>query len=478
MSGAKLGRRIVKGTLVLGAGQAGSRFLGLLRNGIVARLLKPADFGVGAMFAVTEYFFDLTTSLSPETLLVQAKDGDEPEMQASLHGILAIRGIVLAVLVFLAAPLVASIFNSPHIVDSFRMLALIPIVRGFMHTDLTRYQRSMRFAPRVTFDLATDLALLACAWPAAKYFDDYRALLSLTILKAVINLIASHWLAERPYRWRFDKAMTQRLMHFGWPLLANGLLLFGIQYGDQLLIGKYYDVHDLGLFSAAVGITAAMAATTNLINRQLVLPILSDVQDLDKDYGMRYRRSMQVLFPVACSFAVGFLCFGDFLVRVAYGPQFSQSVTVVGVIAVMHAVRLMRSTTTHAAFAKGDTRQVLIANLFRISLMIPALFAAMRGAPMYFVVVASMVGESVALVVDIARLKVKQNLPIAYTARPLLGLGVIVGVVAFVRANWFSGAPWQEKVALGVAFILVIFGLSVAAFGWRPWRTFESLRRV
>ena len=50
---------------------------------------------------------------------------------------------------------------------------------------------------------------------------------------------------------------ARRLLTFGWPLLVNGLLMFGIVQGDRLIIGTAYSVYDLGIYSVAL--TLAMA---------------------------------------------------------------------------------------------------------------------------------------------------------------------------------------------------------------------------
>src|SRR5579872_157767 len=93
-------RSFLKSGTQLSINQAIVQACSFVRNVIVARLISPADFGIAATFVMTFSLLDMISNLSADTLLVQAKDGDEPLFQGTAHSIHLIRGLINAILLF------------------------------------------------------------------------------------------------------------------------------------------------------------------------------------------------------------------------------------------------------------------------------------------------------------------------------------------------------------------------------------------
>ena len=137
----------------------------------------------------------------------------------------------MSIVVFLCAGPIANMFGVPETTWAFRYLALVPLFSGLQHLDPKRFQREMVYGPEVRVVVGSHLVATAAAWPLAVWLGDYSAMLYVVLLRAGTQNILTHLYAQRPYRWGFDRTALKRILSFGWPLLANGLLLFGILQG-------------------------------------------------------------------------------------------------------------------------------------------------------------------------------------------------------------------------------------------------------
>ena len=69
--------------------------LSFVRNIIVARLISPQDFGIAATFAITMSLLEMISDLAADRLIIQAKDGEDPQLQATAQLWQFTRGLML-----------------------------------------------------------------------------------------------------------------------------------------------------------------------------------------------------------------------------------------------------------------------------------------------------------------------------------------------------------------------------------------------
>ncbi len=135
---------------MLGASQAVSALLILARNVAIANLISVGDFGIASTFALAVTLVETGTNVALDRFAVQDPRGGRRSFIAALHTAQALRGILGCVLLLTFGPAFSSIMGGPHLRWAYQFLALIPLVRGFLHPALYRAQRRPRFAPPAT----------------------------------------------------------------------------------------------------------------------------------------------------------------------------------------------------------------------------------------------------------------------------------------------------------------------------------------
>jgi len=238
-----------KSALLLTTGNIINSLMLLVRNVVVARLISVEDFGVAATFAITMAFIEMMTQLGMDWMIVQDKDGNKPRMQASLQAFQAMRGVIAGVLMFAIAGPYAALLGVSDIVWAYQLIALVPVVRGFIHFDVHRLKREMNFMPFVVHLAVPAMLSVALAYAFSYIWDDWRIMLYALMSQHILMLVISHVVAERRYQFIWDMDLMKRAFIFGWPLLVNGGLLFVIFNGEKIIVGRELGMVDLALFA-------------------------------------------------------------------------------------------------------------------------------------------------------------------------------------------------------------------------------------
>lgn len=457
-------RRIFAGAAAMSVAQVAEQACVFARNLILARLLGPDNMGVAATLAVTLSLLEMTSDLAADRLLLQAKDGDEAGLQSAAQAVEFARGVLIAAAIVALAGPIARLFDVPDAAWAYRLLALAPLVRGLVHLDAKRLVRSHRYRPLIMVDLGSQALAMAVAWPLARATGDYSAALWVIIAQVSGYAVISHLVAARRYSWGMTRAAWTRIVAFGWPLLVNGLLMFAIFQGDRLIVGVFYDMETLGVFSVAFALAMMPTMMAARIATPLVLPSLAKCHENPAQFERRYGLAMELAAVVTSAYLCLVIGACGAIMGGLYGEEYRIGGPYLAVLAGMQAFRIVRIVPTLGAMALGDTRNALLANLWRLLALPGAIAAAALGAPVVWLIVAGIGGELLATVASIARLSRRQGVS-ARTALPILGAGVglAAGLVSLrlqplaVWGDWgvmTAVAGITGAVALGTAAIM------------------------
>lgn len=442
-------------------GGAGAGFvLRLARNILVARLISVEDYGIASTFLVAVTFIDMALNLSLNNLAIQSRSGENPEFIAALKGISILRGVAIFVILYLGAAPIAAVLGQPDLVWAYQAIALLPLIGAFAHPDLQRLQRSMRFGPLILNKLGTLGLTLALVWPLALVFGDYRVMLAIYLIEAVVRLGLSFGIAERPYRigWRRDVAIQALI--FAWPLTLAGLITFAAIQGDRVIIANRFGAEMLGLFSAAMTLAMPPIMQAAELMRTFFLPLLARFQDDAAAFAYRTIFTLQAGLCAAALTILGFALTGPPVFLLVFGPRYADGAGFVGLLGIVFGLQLARSGTTTVAMALGHTANMLVANLVRLAFLPVAFLAAMQGGSAMDVVAIGALGQLFGVVASVLMLHFRSRVgEMRQMALPMaFGLTLLAAVS---WGLWDSGGGLFRPVPAIAA--VAAFALTVAS---------------
>lgn len=233
------------------AGNGAAALLGLARNLLAAMLLSLADYGLAATFLMVISLAEMLTQFGQSALIVADREGGTAEVLARYHGFNLLRGLLAAAGIAGGA----LVFSPVGLRGLYAALALVPAFGALQHFRQFQLQREgrVRVAAAIpAWSAAVSLVTLAAA---AWVSPNANAVLAALIAQALCALILSHALSDRPYRLAFDLGHLAEDFRIGLPLLANGILLFLVLFGERLIVGHIFGLEILGLFAMGVTLT-------------------------------------------------------------------------------------------------------------------------------------------------------------------------------------------------------------------------------
>jgi O-antigen/teichoic acid export membrane protein len=452
----------VKGSMWVGFGNVMVYAASFVRNMILARLLSKTDFGIAATFGLVLTLMEFTAKIGIGRFVVQDKEGNEPGFIASAHLVQACAAGISAVLIVAGAPVLAQWFGIANHAWALMLLALVAVFRGLEHADVRRYERGLRFAPSTAVDTIPQVIITLAAWPVAVWLGDFCAVLVLLLAKSALGCVVSHFLAERPYRWARHREQLARMLWFGWPLLVNGFLLFGVMQGDQFLVATFYAMSDLAPYAAAATLAYVPSFLFLGILSSILLPLLSRVQDDLSLLRRRYAQAVALVTLVSAVTSVGMIVGCEALMLLAYGSKYTGSGIILAWLTAGVAFRNLRVAPAIAALARGDSQNQMISNGWRVVALAPMLVLAFRHQPIWMLACCGLVGEAFACWFSIVRLRRRDGVPPGVTLRPaiwLLALVIAGGGLAWAVAH---ASSVLGGLALGAACAMMA-GVSTVA---------------
>jgi O-antigen/teichoic acid export membrane protein len=390
-----------QGAKVFFAATATAQLCALVRYTVLARFLGPEELGLVAMLTLTSQFFQSITDNGSDRFLIQDKDGDTPAVQGLVQALFVSRGAVQAIGLIMFAGPIALYFNTPSLQPALVILALAPLIFGFLHLDFRRDQRRADFRAEANITLISETFSLIVTAAAAFLTRDFTAILYGLIARSVIYAVTSHIVAKTPYRLGFSKEHAARLTRFSLPLMANGLLLFIGSQGDRVVVANQLGIAQLGHYTAILMLAYYPASTVMRFMGSMHLPhIAGGRYDQSQRDGASDTMGGQTLV-LAVGIVVGFALVAPLATVLLFGQSFAQPAIVIAMIGIFQAFRFMRQWPTTVALGIGRSEIVLANNIMRMSGLACALFAFHLYGALASVTAGFIIGELLALVTAI-----------------------------------------------------------------------------
>ena len=445
------------------ATHAGAEMFLFVRNVLLARLLGPSEMGVATLFAMSLRLLEMGTDLAVDRFMIQSRQGDSPHLQHTAQGILCLRGVVTGILFALVAAPLAQWIGKADSSYILVFMAILPIVKGFVHLDHKRSQRSLSFRSAATVEIAASgVAVLSCL-PAFLVFPDYRAALIALLVQGLTWTLVSHWMSERRYGLRLNRVLARRMIAFGLPVAANGLLMFAILQGDRLIVARSCSAEELGLYCVIGQFFLVPVLIVSRVFNAYFLPRLSGLRTEFERFLHHLSVGATIVSVVSVLFFVAIAMFGNAALETLYGSAYAVPTSLLLWLGLMQVLRLLRAMPSIAAVSLGNSRQPLMANGFRLLGLVAATIAGLSGFGLTSIAAAGCFGEFLALCVAIKLLDAQFHVP----ARQWIAPGVIA--VGGALAGW--SLCCGEDTTGGSQMSLMIASVFLLCSQWKSYST-------
>lgn len=292
------------------AERCGAQGVKLLVELVLARILLPEDYGLIALVTVFIQILNVFVDSGLGNALIQKKNADDLDFSTVFYFNI-VWCLVLYGLLFVVAPIFASLYGKTELTIVLRVLGLQVIISGIKNVQQAYVSRTMQFK---RFFYATLTGTLGAA--VVGIFMAYQGFgVWALVCQQLFNVLVDTVVLWITVKWRpkklFSFARLKALFSYGWKLLASSLL--DTVYGEirQLVIGKLYSSSDLAFYNRGKQFPNLIVTNINTSIDSVLLPTMSKEQDNKERVKKMTRRSIQVSTYIMAPLMIGLACCAD-----------------------------------------------------------------------------------------------------------------------------------------------------------------------
>lgn len=352
---ATLRRKVVSGGFWVVALRGVQLSLYVLRLMILARFLYPYDFGLLGIALLTALAVETFSQTGFAQALVQRKGAIDTLLDPAWT-FLVIRGFALFAVVFLSAPFVSELFNTPDAVPVIRVIGTTLILQGLTNIWVVMFQKDLDFRNQFIFVVGGSLLEFSVSIGIVLLWPTVWALVIGTVVGYSARLALSYILHPGRPRIVFDFGSIRELLGFGKWILASGIVTFLVTQIDSLLVGAVIGASTLGLYQMANTISNSPTTEIAHVISQVTLPAYSKLQAKIRKVRTSYLKILKATTfgsSALCAFIIGL---APEIVEVFLGGQWISMIPVMRVLALAGLARAVAATTGPVLVGLGKPR--------------------------------------------------------------------------------------------------------------------------
>ncbi len=303
-----LGGRAARGAAVTLVAQLARMIIQFAGVAILARLLPPGDYGLFALALSIVTFGEIFRDFGLSSAAIQTPTLRRSERD-NLFWLNTLIGLILTVIVFATAPLMASISGHSELKEITQALAPVFLLNGLTTQYRANLVRGLRFKAIAATEVSSAVIGLIAAIVSASMGVGYWALVIQQLTAATILLlgmaVAGRWLPRGYTR----SVSMRRFMRFGINLLGSQIVGYVANNVDTWTIGIRFGEVTLGFYNRAFQLLMTPMNQIRTPSTTVALPVLSQLSN-DQPRFERFVRQGQLALALPVGLAMALVAGG------------------------------------------------------------------------------------------------------------------------------------------------------------------------
>lgn len=268
---------------------------------ILARILAPSDYGLMGMLTIFVMLSNVIIEGGFAKALIQKKDCDSADYSTAFISNVG-ASILIYVILFFSAPLVANFYDEPKLIALLRILAINFVLGALNIVQRAKLMADVDFKSlariNVTSTIIGGVLGIVMAYKGFGVWSLVGQTIGSTFVMVVLFPFCSRWKPSL----LFSRDSFKRLFGFGSKLMLTGFVAVIVNNITTICIGKKYKSNELGYYTRASQFSEMVAWTINDILGTVTFPVLSKLQDDTEQLVNVYKRSLYytalIVFPI------------------------------------------------------------------------------------------------------------------------------------------------------------------------------------
>ena len=334
------------------AERCGAQLVTFIVSIVLARILMPEDYGAVALVTVFTTIMQVFVDSGLSTALIQKKDADDLDFSSVFYFNFAVC-IILYLIMFFAAPAIASFYEMPELISIVRVVSLTIVISGVKGVQQSYVSRNMLFKrffyATIGGTIFSAFLGVTMAYLGFGVWAIVAQQLSNTAIDTLILWITVRWRPKKMFSWERLKG----LLSFGWKMLASALL--DTLYGNirSLVIGKMYSSADLAYYNQGDKFPRVIANNINTSIDSVLLPTMASVQDEPARVKSMTRRAIKTSTYIMAPLMMGLAFCAEPIVRLVLTDKWLPCVPFLRIFCITYMFYPIHTANLNAIKAMG-----------------------------------------------------------------------------------------------------------------------------
>ena len=268
---------------------------------ILARLLSPSDFGLIGMLAIFVAISNVFIEGGLAKALIQRKDCQDIDFSTAFVANVSM-SLVIYVVLFLTAPLIADFYDEPILTDITRILSLNFVLGSFNIVQRAKLMANVDFKSLAQINVISTIISGIVGIAMAYYGWGVWSLVGQTLCSTIVLLLLFPFYSKWRPSIKFSPNSFRQLFGFGSKLMATGVYSVILNNISTICIGRFYKSNQLGFYTRASQFSEIISSTMFDVLGNVTFPVLSHLQDDREKLVSVYRKSLfitsMLIFPM------------------------------------------------------------------------------------------------------------------------------------------------------------------------------------
>ncbi len=372
----KLGRKVLVGTVWSSIERFGSLGLQFAVNLVLARLLTPGDFGYIAVLALFMSVSQVLIDGGFATALIQKSDATQTDYSVTFVWNMVL-ALVFYALLYVAAPLIASIERMPLLTDIIRIFSLSLLLSALAQVQIIRLRKNLAFGTIAAINLGSYAAGGALGiWLAVRGAGAW-ALVWMQLCNSAVAAVCYNLFSRWHPGWRFSMESFRQLFSYGGYLLAATIFQETCKNIQSLLIGWRYSATQVGLYGQAHKLDQINSYAIPQILVQVMFPFYSRIQHDRERLALVLGKCVRIIALFIFPLLTVLIVVAEPLIVWLFGEQWRACSPYFRILCVGGLFSSLQNINFYAVAARGHSRVLFNWSFYKWGLLLVLLIGGM-----------------------------------------------------------------------------------------------------
>jgi len=445
----------IKGALWTIGGRWLVRILGLVNTIVLARILLPSDYGVVAMAMLLVGLIQAMSDMGVATALLRKHESEEAEIQ-SAWTLRCMQGLVVALVIIVAAPFASGYFEEPRVLLVLLIMAGCMALEGFGSLGTILAQRKFDFALDFRVQLVSKIVSVVAAWTAAFLVADYRALVVGIVTGYVLKFVLGY--SMHPFRPVWTTSRIREIWGITRWLMLSSMALFLLRHSDELIAAKVGSTSSFGAYHVGSDLGRSPVEEIGPPLMRAFLPVLATFRSDVERVNHVVIKTLSATSTLTIPTAVGMWSVSALFVEVLMGAKWHEAAPFLGMYALVALVQFAANPLSALLVLHGHTKTQSHAAWLELAAFVVATAVLLPWLNLIGLVWARLIasGCNLAIMIFFARQLTGLRVVRVFGAfwRPMLGALLMAAVLHITPSLGSAWAPLELllKVFIGALF--------------------------